>query len=185
MPMHVKVTQNPKPLSIPYLRYGRPDSHSYVDLKRFPDQISVIPEVKGWPELEVTLVELNRPDSPFSTIGCEKQIQETERGYGMSGYVGVRFEDLETARSKEAHARLFDRFNRQVAANWPGDDTHVEFEMQRTASTDRPMEYWSFSIWLIVREHPAADEAKDRWSIALRAIREFLLESGTIGLLEC
>ncbi len=172
-------------MSVPYLRSPNdPNSHSYVDLKRNPDQLSLIPEIRGWPELEWTLIELNRDGAPFSTIGCEKAIcQDSATGsHGVSGYVQVRLEDLTLAKDEKSYSRLFHRFVQEAQKGWPDNDTFVEFEMQPTASHDRDEAYWSFTFWLIVRNCATEPEAREKWSRALKFFREFLVENGTSGL---
>ena len=54
-------------------------------------------------------------------------------------------------------------------------DTIVEFEMQPTVATDKGKTFCSFSVWLIVRGCKSDDEAKERWSAALKFIRGFLV----------
>jgi hypothetical protein len=54
--MQFKLIKSASPLAVPYSRPANdPNSHSYVDLKRIREQISLIPEIRAWPELERTL----------------------------------------------------------------------------------------------------------------------------------
>lgn len=184
--MQIKITNADRPLTFPYRRpVIDPNSHSYIDLKKNPDQLRLIPEIRDWPELEHTLVELNRPGSPFSTIGCEKAIlQDPTNGLsGVSGYVQIRLEDLSLAKNPHSYLRLFRAFEERAFAGWPDNDTLVEFEMQPTASDDRDEIYWSFSFWLIVRNYKTVAEACSGWSKALRFFREFLSESRSLYII--
>lgn len=180
--MLFRISHAPTPIVVPYLRPpDDPQSHSYIDLKKNPEQLTLIPEISEWPELESTLVELNRPLSPFSTIGCEKCICG-EGPYGVSGYVQFRLEDLSLAINENSYVRLLSRLYRKAVAGWPRDDATVELELQKTASDDRDELYWSAALWLIVRGCDTSDRAKMLWSAALRFIRESLLENGFDGL---
>ena len=173
--MFVKVTKNEKPLGIPYFR--PPDdtnSHSFVDLRQHPEQIALIPEIRDWPELEATLIDLRKPGSAFRSHGCEKQFCEDGSGHGVSGYVGVWFDDISRAKSLEAHAEFFDRFQKEALTGWPDTDTFVEFEVQPTILREENATIWSFSIWLIVRGCASQEAAKEKWSAALKFVREFL-----------
>jgi hypothetical protein len=60
-----------KPLGIPYNRSeSDKGSHGFIDLRKRPDQISLIPELAEWPELRETVIELNSITGPFKTLGC-------------------------------------------------------------------------------------------------------------------
>jgi hypothetical protein len=164
-------------LAVPYLRSASDsNSHSYVDLKHHPEQIDLIPEIKGWPELRVTLIEMNAPDTAFSTLGCEKAICGKPPNAGVSGYVQFRFEDIAIAKNPQSYRRLLDRVQERAVTGWPANDAEVDFELQSTVSDDRNEGYWSATIWLIVRNCATPEIAKDRWSSGLRFVRGCLLE---------
>jgi hypothetical protein len=86
------------------------------------------------------------------------------------------------ARDHASYRRLLDRLFYKAVNGWPDNDTEVEFELQQTASDDRDQVYWSAAIWLIVRNCNSADAAKEKWSAALKFIREFMVENGSTGL---
>jgi len=175
--MRITITRATKPICLPYHRPSSdPKSHSYVDLKKYPDEIASIPEIRGWPALESALVDLNRGDT-FRTVGCEKCFCPNADLWGVSGYLQVCFEDLALARDIDSHSHLFGAFEQHAAHAWPDNDTTVEFEMQETVSADKDMVFWSFSIWLVVPNCRSQDEAKQKWSSALRFICGFLLST--------
>ncbi len=175
--MLMKITKVTNPLGVPYARRAEDQSsHSYIDLKQHPDGLKDIPEIHGWPELSVTLEELNQPASAFRTLGCEKaEIDQGEGLCGISGYVQIGFEDLTRAKDEKNYAALFQRFHQHAAKGWPDNDTVVEFEMQPTLFIELGETCWSFSFWLVVRNCKKGVEAREKWSSALKFFREFLL----------
>jgi len=176
--MRVTVIRGEKPLGIPYLRQpGDPNSHGYIDLKLHPEQISLIPEARNWPELERTLITLNQPGSRYRTHGCEKALCCGDDGHGVSGYVGVRFEELAQAEDGLAYSSLFDAFKERASGGWPEDDVFVQFEMQPTLLREVRRQVWSVSVWIVVRGHKTEESAKERWSAALKFVCDSFVEA--------
>lgn len=175
--MRVCVSRIEKPIGVPYFRPDEdPNSHSYIELKEHPEQISLIPEIRDWPELEATLREMNSISSRFKTLGCEKsEIRPNDGSYGVSGYVDVAFEDLALAKNWDAHLRLFQIFQAQAVTQGPDTGTCMEFVMQPTQWIELQELAWSFSVWVIVGCCRSGAEAKEKWSAALKVVREFLL----------
>jgi hypothetical protein len=182
--MLIKIRREPKPIGVPY---GRPQeelsSHSYINLRQFPEGIDDIPEVRDWPELRATLVDLNRSGSAFQTLGCEKMEIEEQGAHSVSGYVQICFENLSKAKDEKFYTVLFNRFYRHAETGWPDNLTHVIFEIQPTIFIELgALSCLSISFWLIVVDCGSAVEAKEKWSGALKFFREFLLaESAILG----
>jgi len=183
--MRVCVSRTENPIGVPYMRQeADSNSHSYVDLRQSLEQISLIPEIRDWPELETTLRDINRAGSRFQTLGCEKsEIRPNDGSYGVSGYVDIAFEDLTIAKQWDFHVRLFQIFQAQAVTRWPDAGTCVEFVMQPTHWIELQQQSWSFSVWVIVGNCRSTIEAKERWSAALKVVREFLLANETFGLI--
>jgi hypothetical protein len=181
--MRVCISRIEKPIGVPYGRQATdPKSHGYVNLRENPEQIALIPEIHDWPELESTLRELNRTDSPFQTLGCEKaEIHPNDGSHGVSGYVDIAFVDLAIAQRWDIHLRLFQIFQQQMVAQWPGEATSVEFVMQPTQWIELQQSSWSFSVWVVVGNCRTETAAKEEWSATLKIVREFLLSSELSG----
>ena len=75
----VLLTVDHQPLGVPYLRASEDgESSSFVDLKRQPERIDEIPELRSWPELKKLVSEINRPSGIFKTLGCAEFVYENE-----------------------------------------------------------------------------------------------------------
>ncbi|MGA8221775.1 MAG: hypothetical protein WB780_08985 [Candidatus Acidiferrales bacterium] len=114
--------------------------------------------------------------SRFKTIGCEKSpIRPNDGSCGVSGYVDVAFEDLALAKQMEPHLRLFQFFQGYAVSRWPDTGTCVEFVTQPTQWIELQQVSWSFQVWVVAGNCGSAIEAKEKWSAALKVVREFLL----------
>lgn len=75
-----------------------------IDLSREPWRIYEITEAQEFPELLRLLEELNKPDSPFLTLGCEAGFDEEL----MHGYVEFTFKSDELANNVALISRIDD-----------------------------------------------------------------------------
>ncbi|MDG6340409.1 hypothetical protein [Glaesserella parasuis] len=92
-----------------------------IDLVNHPEKIDEILEIAQLPELKTTLIELNKPDSPFITLGCSHWIGKYDNSH--FSYIEFTFKD----------AKIADNFNFLVQLE---KDLHLFFiEKLTTAFT--------------------------------------------------
>lgn len=80
-----------------------------LDLIAHPEKIDDIPEAKLSPILKKLLVDLNRPDSPYMTLGCAYWIyrDNSETSYA---YLEFSFRSIDTANNKAFSLYLDEKF---------------------------------------------------------------------------
>ncbi len=127
----------------PYQREVKEKSvnHGYFDYKRNPDQISNIPEVKDWPELEDFIRAINRSEGFFRTLGCDVGYTDVQSGVvNLKSYVDIAFEVLEINFDKFNYYLIFDRFTDHLKRYGIPNNVSAEFVIQSTVFNDHKVE---------------------------------------------
>lgn len=83
---------------------------------------------------------------------------------------------------REMHLRLCQIFQARAVNRWADTGTCVEFVMQPTQWIELEQVSCSFQVWVIDANCRSAIEAKEKWSVALKAVREFLLANEIFDL---
>jgi hypothetical protein len=131
----VLLTVDHKPLGVPYLRPSEDtESSSFIDLKKQPERIDEIPEVRSWPELKELVGEINKPFGIFKTLGCAEFVYRNEgRPYKILTYVDFCFAETTANADHGNFYDLFHRFTEYVGTLKPPDDLVIKIELRRTA----------------------------------------------------
>lgn len=102
-------------LGVPYPKGAHPDSTNvrYFDLKKHPEKISELPELRGWLELEKFLIVVNQPGSLFRTLRVDvapSDINHSGFTKKITSYVTIAFEILEWNVTPGTYVDLYKRF---------------------------------------------------------------------------
>lgn len=181
-------------LSVRYSTWGFPYraevkeksvNYGYFDYKRNPEQISNIPEVKDWPEMEDFIRAINASNSFFRTLGCDVGYTNAQ-GEGiinLKSYVDIAFEILEINFNKYNYYLIFDRLNDYLRHYSVPNSVSAEFTIQYTVFNDHKVEGkedqkkmgWS----LVLRLHGVGrtiEEARAAWGAGLQFFKEAFTE---------
>ena len=174
--------------SIPYPAQARSESYNYgyVDLKRNPEKVSEIPELQDLQELAELVQTLNRADSIFRTLGCERSLSKSDDPQfrvKLVSYVDIAFEVLGW-NHRENFVELFNLFlahlqERDLMVALP-DAIAVEFETAPCFYADHGFSGRLVTIW----NYGYGDnenEAIDMWSSGLKVVRDFLVEQSSVS----
>lgn len=142
-----------KPLGIPYMREeSDKSSYGFIDLRKEPEKINLIPEVTDWPDVKQTVIKLNDPKGLFKTLGCaEFQYENCDRPYLVT-YVGFCFENAEFRLDKFNYYELFHRLTEFVNGKAFPDELTIKMELRRTAFYEEKEENiagWSMDYFLL------------------------------------
>jgi hypothetical protein len=145
---HVMYNESGQPLGVPYHRdCDDPNSHSYVDLKREPNRIDEIPELRDEPALQRLVVTLNDPRGCFRSIGCERwytpQQVEGERGQ-FGSYVGFALDAWPFREKEAAQSIAADFIDREAPLP---EDFRMIIELRPTAFHHEKLVGWSLEFW--------------------------------------
>jgi len=169
-------------LGIPYPAQKRPDgeNHGYLDLKRHPALIKLVPEIQGWPELELFLSDINLPTSIFRTLGCEVGSTQLRNGNTkITSYNDIAFEILEW-NHRDAFVTLWEKFQ-LYTKDYSNTPAKVEFELQQASYNDHRFQGLNLTIW----NHGYGETgnfARERWASGLTLVKIFLrAESDKFG----
>ena len=164
---------------VPYGKGKHPDSENvgYLDAKKNPAALAKFPELKGWPELEDFVREVNQPESLFRTLRCDVAASDVNHsGFTkkVSSYVTVAFEIVDWNRAQQPYAELYRAFC-EFARGYPAPaPTFVEFELIPTSYREHGINRgWSVDVWSSGLGN-TAEEARVHWQAGLRAAKEFL-----------
>lgn len=173
--MRIRPTKQGPPLELPYFRSDDPESHDFVDLKRNPERIIELPELRLEPELERLVRELNASDGHFKTTGCSVWYDEEERPEGTlhyGSYLGFAL-DAWPFESQFSSMLTIHRFDQFSLGKPMFDTTYVRFEYLPTTWRVEGRQGWSLEFWTwgFANDRPRAREA---WLHGISRFREFL-----------
>jgi hypothetical protein len=180
-------------LPIPYWTDGEPDRR-FVNVKRKPELVRAIPELRGCPELLDFVVALNGPESRFATLGCDHWTKLAHRGtavtYEAGIYVDLVLDRLETASGRKGYLELFRRLRERGERAGKSPLTVVRLQPQRVFFAKLggdPM--WMLSTWVFgagssleaakVRRRRALDEVRKLCALVSREVSDRFGDSGT------
>ena len=166
-------------LGIPYLSDLRDGGGNagYFDLKKEPEKISDIHELKNWPELRELVTLINHQDSFFRTLRCQVFLSGIPENLRFKracfSYTTIAFEILDYNLSEGCHEEL-----RQAIAKYATEFlseccTHIELELTSTSYNERGVSRgWSLTIhvWGLGQENK---EAREAWAMGIRALYNF------------
>lgn len=80
-----------------------------IDLTQTPERIDEIPEIKHSPMLKRMLVELNKPESPYITLGCAYWLFNDNREPSYA-YLEITFKEISTAQDLDFIQNIDEKF---------------------------------------------------------------------------
>ena len=124
-------------------------NHGFRRLKGNPDEISLVPEVIGWPEYERFLRQINDGESPIESVGCEKGFfpnEHPEVKSNLGSYTDIMFSQL-------------------ALNNEPAN--HLSLAAKLAESLEGCNAWWS-SIELALQRLRALPECTNPWGLMIR-----------------
>ena len=166
-----------KRTGIPYERKDDGTSHSYVDLRAFPDQVAALPEVVDDPGFAEFLGIVNGPASIFRTVGCGSTTSTSDHSEFPCrhvGFVGMAFELWEWNLDRKNFEDLFLRFSDSAEPEF-WTTVSIEFEMSHAFYLEHGADSgWLVTIWIYA--HGATmEESRRKWVDAWRVLQEFMM----------
>lgn len=169
-------------LGVPYPKGEAASSENigYHDVKRFPEDVTLFPELQKWPELQDLILVANQPDSIFRTLRCDISSNQV-RSVGarcehkISSYITLAFELLDL-NTDENFKKLYGEFQSYVAPLRIQSDCSIEFELVPTSyhSTEHvAYTAWSVDLW-IHGYGPTEKGAKTSWLAGMLAVKGFV-----------
>lgn len=155
--------------------YGTRPERMWYNLKRDPQLLHEVPELRDCPTLADAVASLNREDSRFLTFGCEKWYKAYSETLpnGIAGefasYIDFAFDAQELACNPTNYDALFEdlRVRAESSAEAPFSITNVE--KKRLALYDVNYGGWIGSVWV---SGAGGDEpqARSYWATALATV---------------
>ncbi|HWR17951.1 MAG TPA: hypothetical protein VN577_24190 [Terriglobales bacterium] len=173
-------------LAVPW---SHPESqYSYIDLRRFPEQLESVAEAREFSELKEFLQALNASNSALQTAKCDawfsEEITEEEAIFGASckfgSYVDAFFQVLTPRYSFPLHeafgSRLVELLKRapEIQASFEGIIRRGHFE---NGGDVKEGFYYTLYVFGYGDEQV---EARQSWGIALRLLSNALLQISSI-----
>lgn len=162
--------------TIPYKAEKRETSenHGFKLLKGRLDEIRSIPEVQDIQELHDALADINHPDTPFFSTGCEKKFNQENGIFWVRGFVEFAFNHPELALDAVNYFKLFFKFNWHVWEKQFDIPLRFHFEMDGADFVVIGKEGFSVCVWITTDDLQTADEAKNVWCKGVRFFSQFL-----------
>jgi hypothetical protein len=170
----------PEDFGIPYRPNVRPDGENfgYFDLKRDPQRIDDIPELRDWPPLRKMVQTLNVPASFFRTVGCDTGILDVS-GSPPSKRVGcyfrIAFELLKWNLEKDNYLHLFDAIYQRCVSTQLLNRVVVAGGIKPTHFNHHQVFGWTLMID-VSGYAPTEQEARESWTQGMALIENSFIE---------
>lgn len=180
-----KVADEGQGLGIPYLEGSASGSTNvgYFDLKKNPEALSGLPELRGWPELKNFLRVVNQPDGLFRSLRCDvaaSRIDHSGCTRKVTSYVTVAFEVLDWNRAQGGYGELYRRFREYSAGVKAPVKLVIEFELIPTSyRTHGIIRCWSLDVW-VSGLGTSKEAARATWRAGLRVVEDFLTRESAL-----
>ena len=160
----------------------RPDghrNHGFKLLKGNPHDIESIPEAQDSPVLKKALTKLNRDQSSFFTVGCEKSCnKKDDNGYWMRGYLELAFNSVELVADAKNYFVLFFKFNETIHDRertvQPTIPVHYHFELEGAHFLNSNSDGFTLAVWITTAMAPTDEAAKNVWGEAVDQLVDHL-----------
>lgn len=183
--MGIQFSENPTIFHVPYgpaNSDGTPHT-SFVDLKRHPERIPLLPSCVGWPETRDLLQTINAPDAPFMSLAAAQGFSNSTQGDGAIALASfVLFCYADTARNRKSEVQALAEWLRtrlaeliQTASNELDRSLFLDIvlELQPTRFHDDTFDGWSLAV-LMAGHGSDAGDARTTWRIGVKALETLL-----------
>lgn len=185
----LELTTFPKRIGVPYLpdnglidgkvREDNAQNFGFKVLKGNPDAVQNIPEIEDDESLKNALIKINRLETDFFTIGCEKAVVFNDgsngmiKGYLKSGYIQISYNYylLTGQKNYEELYKRFEEFLIKATDNLPVKFT---WAIQETWFNDIGKLGYSVGIKIVTAVCNSTETFENIWDIALKILNDFL-----------
>ncbi|MGH9646457.1 MAG: hypothetical protein ACRD4E_06535 [Bryobacteraceae bacterium] len=178
--MNLTFAEDKSVIGVPYKPADRGNDRpnlGYLDLKRKPELIPSVPELRGVPELLSLIQELNHSRSLFRSLSCEwsmgPNMGNAIINTKLTSFVRLCFEILEWNGAIENYRTLYDRLEQYVATLKPISDlTSVEFVVDFASYNDHNYRGRALTLWHHGYGRNEA-EARKNWGLSVIPTERF------------
>lgn len=163
------------PVPYPPSDEGGRTNVGYFDLRGHPELIAQVHELRGYPEFEKLIRDINRPESIFRSLRLEVKPRAQIEGaiHAHSSYVTIAFEILNWSRLEANYRDLYQQFIRFPLRRSPPDSTRLQFRPV-WVNFDEHREGGVGLDIVIIGVGLSESQALAAWRSGLTAVREFL-----------
>jgi hypothetical protein len=171
-----------KTFGVPYFRPADdPTSRSYIDLDAHPEEISLLPEVQGWPELEAALKRFVDPSCKFRTLGCGVFIYPATDGserVKLVSYISFCHRSMSLNNNIASYFSVFYGFSTFLSKKTLPDALQIYFVIKSTVFNGGKVGVgWSVDVGITSIAN-SIDEARTLPNVAFDLLTDFLIGEG-------
>ena len=165
---------------IPYHAVQRPPPDSSNEgfrvLKGRPsDEALAIKEVADVEALQRFVIDINRAESGFFSVGCEKAFNFDPRcGHWGRGYVEFSFNDSALVVDAQKYFKLFFEFSAVMSDPSAPKDVYYCWELDGAHFTSVDLGGFTCAVWIQTDDFDSEVAARAAWSNGLDFLTEFL-----------
>ncbi len=167
--------------NIPYTPAVRTEGsvcHGFKPLKGRPaEEAEAIEEAQDVDCLRRALVDINKADTSFFTVGCEKSWNSEEDGFWAKGYIEFAFNCSDLAADAGAYFVAFFHFNRLLEQKSYAAPVRFHWELQGACFLDANRAGgFTAAVWIETGIGPSAEAARQVWCGAVDILRTHLCD---------
>ena len=166
------------------LPYGDRAERRFWNVKKDPKLVDNIPELGDFPELKSFVAAINRPESRFGTLGCEKWHKEVDYKNGISVELGLYVQIIPDRIELATHQNCVLFSNHMCEhgdALRPADPstgwTLIRIEPERVVSHDLSCQAWMMCVWV----YGAGRSTKSAYQHRSRGLHELLVVANMVS----
>jgi len=174
--IQVMLTINQKSKSIPYPAASHPNSQNYGFhvLKGKLNKCEKVQEASDNASIINILKILNRNESPFFSVGCEKSYNHDREGYWVKGYVEFAFNYENLVSDAARYFPLFFHFSKYIHEFISRNNVQFWWDLQPANFEKVPCMGFSACIWITTGLFPTALQAKEVWEQSVDMLSAYL-----------
>jgi hypothetical protein len=138
-----------EPMGVPYRKPNTQASHAYIDLKAEPGKVSLLPELKNWPELADLIRSVNETDY-YKTVGSGAWLDKRGGIVRFHSYLQFCFDERAVNEDAMHYYYVFHQFARHFDTKATPDDLRLSFVVTRTDFNGEPQPLIGWSAQVII-----------------------------------
>ena len=180
-PAQLRLTIDPGFKTIPYtpaVRDGGSVCHGFKPLKGRPGaEAEAIEEARDADCLKRALVDINKAETSFFTVGCEKSWNTEASGFWVKGYIEFAFNFSDLAADATSYFVAFFHFNRLLEQRSYTAPVSFHWELQGACFLDANRSSgFTAAVWIETGVGPSAELVRQVWCGAVDILRDHLCD---------
>ena len=172
--LHLTIDERVKSIPYPAASGDGYQTFAFKPLKGKLDKISKIHEAKDHKPMVDILSVLNRDESPFFSIGCEKAFNGGGRSHWVRGFFEFAYNYVEGVSDATNYFPIFFYFNKKVHGHLEQNGISYWFKLEGAHFKKADTPGYTCCIYITTDEFPTSEIAYSKWTAGIKVLSDHL-----------